>query len=202
MPKLKSLRGAIGIYGRVKANGIVEVEEKDVEKLLKSKRFVRATAADIAAAEDAQKEFLTVNMTGTAPGFAPVASPKSADCLQAMIDSGAITKEKAKELVSLQIELSADEVKAEIQRSMDEVRGEFAVRQADLTAREKDLSIREQAHADAVSAQEAEAQRLANMAADLDRREQEIAAASTSSDAQIAATVSPSKDDTKGKPAK
>ncbi|AZV00395.1 hypothetical protein pthi1_p30 [Paracoccus phage vB_PthS_Pthi1] len=170
MPKLKALRGAIGIYGRVKANGIVEVEDKDVEKLLKTKRFVRATEADIASAEKAQQDFLAVNMTGAAPGFAPVATPKPNDRLQAMIDGGSITKEKAQELVALQIELSDDEVKAALQRWMHES-------SAALSAREEELTAREEAHAESVADHEAEVQRLADIAADLDKREKAIAEA-------------------------
>lgn len=77
MPKLKSLRGAVGSYGRVKANGIVDVEDKDVEKLLKTKRFVRATDADVADAEKAQQEFLRFSTAGATPGFMPLAHSAS-----------------------------------------------------------------------------------------------------------------------------
>lgn len=70
MPKLKSLRGSIGAYGRVSAGGIVEVSEPEAEKLLKTKRFVRATDADIAAAKVAQDRFLAAG-TGAGAGFPP-----------------------------------------------------------------------------------------------------------------------------------
>ena len=55
MPKLKSLRGAIGSYGRVAANGIVDVDEPTAKRLLDTKKFVRATEKDIEAAQAAQK---------------------------------------------------------------------------------------------------------------------------------------------------
>ncbi|MFC3568402.1 hypothetical protein [Paracoccus simplex] len=207
MPKLKALRGAIGIYGRVKANGIVEVEDKDVEKLLKTKRFVRATEADIAAAEKAQQEFLAVNMTGAAPGFAPVATPKPTDRLQAMIDGGSISKEKAQELVALQIELSDDEVKAALQRWMDESRAALMAVQTEVSAREEELTTREEAHAEAVAAHEVEVQRLAELAADLDKREKAIAEAVTAKasapdDQGTADAAAEVKDAPKGKAAK
>ncbi|MTH61438.1 hypothetical protein [Paracoccus litorisediminis] len=207
MPKLKALRGSIGIYGRVKANGIVEVEEKDADKLLKSKRFVRATDADIAAAEKAQQDFLAVNMTGVTPGFAPVAVPKAADRLQAMIEGGAISKEKAQELLALQIDLSDDEVKAGLQSWIDERRAEVMVLQADLTTRDAELNDREKAHAEAVAAHEAEVQRVADLVADLDKREQAIAQASRAAqppaaDAKSAPEADQAKEDHKGKAAK
>lgn len=71
MPKLKALRGAIGSYGRVAAGGIIDVDEASAEKLLKTRRFVRATAEDIAAAQAAQERFLRLNPSATA-AFSPV----------------------------------------------------------------------------------------------------------------------------------
>ena len=71
MPKLKSLRGAIGSYGRVAAGGIVEVSDEEAKKLLKTKRFVAATAADIAAAQKRQEAELAVQTVGATPGFEP-----------------------------------------------------------------------------------------------------------------------------------
>lgn len=74
MIKLKALRGAVGVYGRVRAGGIVEVEQKDVDKMLKTGRFVRATDADLEAAVAAQEQYLAVANVGAAAGFAPIAT--------------------------------------------------------------------------------------------------------------------------------
>lgn len=204
MPKLKSLRGSIGIYGRVKANGIVEVDEVHVEKLLKSKRFVRATAADIAAAEEAQKAFLAVGMTGASAGFAPVAVAEEKGRLAAMIDSGAISKAKAQELVALQIELSDDELRAAIQSVIEEKEAEFAARETVLAEREADLSAREEKHAGIVADHDVEASRLAALAVDLEARETALKASGhpPAQDAPPAEDGASAKGEAKGKAAK
>lgn len=204
MPKLKALRGSIGIYGRVKANGIVEVDEVHVDKLLKSNRFVRATAADIAAAEEAQKAFLAVGMTGATPGFAPVAVAGDKGRLAALIDSGAISKAKAQELVALQIEISDDELRDALQSVISEKEAELAARETVVTEREVDLSAREAAHVDIVAAHEAEASRLAALAADLEAREAALKASGhpPAQDAPPAEDGGAAKGEAKGKAAK
>lgn len=202
MPKLKALRGSIGIYGRVKANGIVEVDEVDAEKLLKSKRFVRATEDDIALAEKAQEEFLAVNMTGVSPGFAPVAAAKCKGRLATMIESGAISPEKAKELVALQIELSEDELKGAVQSLIDDKGAQLAAREEALSIRESELSAREEAHAGMVATHDAEVERFAAQMADLEAREAALAApahAPAATDAEGDATA---KDGAKAKASK
>lgn len=72
MPKLKALRGAVGSYGRVAAGGIVEVDESAAEKLIRTGRFVRASAADIEAAQKAQKAALATAVPGAGKGFMPM----------------------------------------------------------------------------------------------------------------------------------
>lgn len=72
MAKLKSLRGAVGTYGRVTAGGIVDVDETMAEKLVKTGRFVRATAADIEAAQTAQQAALATAIPGLGAGFVPL----------------------------------------------------------------------------------------------------------------------------------
>ena len=79
MPKLKALRGAIGSYGRVAAGGIIEVDQATEQKLLKTKRFVTATAKDIAAAQKAQKRFLKLNLPGAPAGFPAIAGAAAAN---------------------------------------------------------------------------------------------------------------------------
>lgn len=202
MPKLKALRGSIGIYGRVKANGIVEVDEVDAEKLLKSKRFVRATAADIAAAEEAQQAFLTIGMTGAAPGFAPVAAACEKGRLAAMIESGAISPEKARELVALQIELSDDELKGAVQLLIDDQGAKLAAREDELEKRQADLSAREEAHAGLVAAHDAEVERFAARVADLEAREAELEALAHAPAATDAEGGAAAKGDAKAKASK
>lgn len=72
MAKLKSLRGAVGTYGRVTAGGIVDVDETLAEKLVKTGRFVRASAADVAAAQAAQQAALATAIPGLGDGFVPL----------------------------------------------------------------------------------------------------------------------------------
>lgn len=185
MQKLKSLRGAVGLYGRVSAGGIVEVDDALAKKMLATKRFVSATEADITAAQKAQKAAMAVQVTGAAPGFAPMpVPPKPADRLQALIQRGEISVEDAKRLVNLQIEVSPDEIKAMVKREMDQMateildlqgglegrQDELDGRQAALDAREADL----EAATVALSAREAA---LAATAEDLDAREAALQAA-------------------------
>ncbi|SHL80432.1 hypothetical protein SAMN05444389_101434 [Paracoccus solventivorans] len=72
MAKLKSLRGAVGTYGRVTAGGIVDVDETMAEKLVKTGRFVRASEADIEAAQAAQQATLATAIPGLGAGFVPL----------------------------------------------------------------------------------------------------------------------------------
>lgn len=72
--KLKSLRPAVGSYGNVAANGIVEVDESEAGRLRKTGRFVDATAADIEAAQKAQADHIARALTGTGV-FAPMPEP-------------------------------------------------------------------------------------------------------------------------------
>jgi len=146
MPKLKSLRGAVGSYGRVAAGGIVDVDETQARKLLATKRFVQASESDIAAAQKAQKAALAVTVTGATPGFAPLPEkPQSADRLQKMIEAGEITPEEARTMARLQISVSTEEVQALIQREADEIAAQFAAAQADQDARQAELDEREAA---------------------------------------------------------
>lgn len=69
MPKLKSLRGAIGVYGRVAAGGIIEVDDPTAKTLLQTKRFAVATDADITAAQARLDADLKARVIGAAPGF-------------------------------------------------------------------------------------------------------------------------------------
>lgn len=144
MPKLKSLRGAVGSYGRVAAGGIVEVSEAEAEKLLKTKRFVRATDADIKAAQERQKAELAVQTAGATPGFSAMpGQPDTTDRLSRMVETGQISRDKAKELVALQINLSTEEVQEFIKAEGDRIFAEVSAAQADLDARELALTERE-----------------------------------------------------------
>lgn len=144
MQKLKSLRGAIGTYGRVAAGGIIEVDHDKAAKLTKSGRFVVATDDDIATAQAAQKKALAAQTAGVAPGFAPMPeAPASQDRLLALIERGEITPAEAKKLARVQIEFSTQEIQALIQREADGVMAELATVKEDLDAREQDLSARE-----------------------------------------------------------
>lgn len=75
--KLKSLRPAVGSYGNVAANGIVEVDEAEAVRLRKTGRFVDATTADIKAARKAQDEHMTRAVAGGGV-FAPMPEKPSA----------------------------------------------------------------------------------------------------------------------------
>lgn len=143
MPKLKALRGAVGSYGRVAAGGIVEVDEPAASKLLKTGRFVHATDQDIAAAQKAQKAVLAVKTPGTGAAFMPMPdAPSSDDRLSQMVQRGEISRDKAKEFVSLQIALSTDEVQAFIQEEGDRIKAEVAAAQEGLAARDHELDQR------------------------------------------------------------
>lgn len=142
MPKLKSLRGSVGSYGRVAAGGIVEVDENTAKKLLETKRFVSATAEDIKVAQKAA----AVNKTavGATPGFGHLPEPpKRLDRLQEMIDRGVLTPSEARKLVDLQIALSPDEVKAAIESQIVEATAEYDRRERELEDRAAELDARE-----------------------------------------------------------
>lgn len=186
MAKLKALRGGIGGYGRVKANGIVEVSETDAKVLLATKRFVVATEADIAAAREAQDAFLKVETKGATAGFAPMPDmPLNQDRLTAMIDSGQVSREKAKELVALQINLSDGEIRsflegeiASLLQGLQSRSTELDDRAAEIAEREKDLEARENAYAEAVDAQDkallARAEELDALGQTLDARQKDL----------------------------
>ncbi|RJE87965.1 hypothetical protein [Paracoccus onubensis] len=144
MPKLKALRGAIGSYGRVAAGGIIDVDEAVADKLIKTKRFVRATEKDIQAAQTAQKAALAVDTPGAGPGFLPMPkTPVAADRLTQMIERGEISRNKAKELVALEISLSTEEVQAFIKKEAEEVAAKIEAARDELDARAQALDKRE-----------------------------------------------------------
>ena len=91
--KLKALRAKVGAYGRVAANGIVEVDVSDAERLVKTGGFVKATEDDIKAAQKRQKEFLNSRPAGYA-GFSPLPSDTAA-AEKAKADAEAAEKAKA-----------------------------------------------------------------------------------------------------------
>lgn len=171
MPKLKSLRGAIGSYGRVAAGGIVEVSDDDAKKLLKTKRFVPATDADIEAAKKRQEAELAVETVGATPGFSAMpAKPATTDRLSQLFERGEIDRNKARELVGLQISLSTEEVQGFIQAEADKVFADVAAAQAELDAREQALAGRED--------------QVAKRVADLNTREKAAAEAKVKADAE------------------
>ena len=209
MAKLKSLRGAVGSDGRVAAGGIIEVSDADAEKLLKTRRFVRASAEDIAAAERAQQQFLKVGTVGATPGFAPMPEPPpNQDRLSAMIAGGQITEAKAKDLVALQINLSDTEIRnfvetemAAAAKALEQGSEELRLREEALADREKELEARENAHADAVEKQK---KALLDQAADLAARENALAAAAGADAPKEgeAGGAAKAKEDAKGKASK
>lgn len=146
MPKLKSLRGAVGSYGRVAAGGIVDVDETQARKLLATKRFVQASESDIAAAQKAQKAALAVTVTGATPGFAPLPEkPQAIDRLQEMLERGVLTADEARKFTALQIQLSPEEIQDMLRREADDATAQFAAAQADQDARQAELDEREAA---------------------------------------------------------
>lgn len=161
MPKLKSLRGAIGSYGRVAAGGIVEVSDEEAKKLLKTKRFVTASPVDIAAAQKRLEGELAVKTVGATPGFSAMpAKPETTDRLSQMVERGEIDPDKAREFVGLQISLSTEEVQGFIKAEADKIWAEVAAAQAELDAREQALVDREE--------------ELGKRAANLQAREEEV----------------------------
>lgn len=203
MPKLKSLRGAVGVYGRVAANGIVDVSEDLADKLLKTKRFVRATDADIAAAQDRQQKELAVETAGATPGFSALpAPPATTDRLSEMIERGQIDPVKARELVALQINLSPEEIHNFIKAETEKVLAEIAAAQAILDEHEAALTERENGlarkEADLAAAQVA----LDDRERVLSEREAEIAAATEAApggDAEAAQSEATAKGKATGK---
>lgn len=162
MPKLKALRGAIGSYGRVAAGGIIEVDKAAADKLVKTGRFVAATEKDFAAAQQAQKAALAVAVPGAGPGFMPMPKqPAAADRLSQMVERGEISRSKAKELVSLELSLSTDEIRAFIQKEADEIAAQIDTARQDIDARAQELDAREAA--------------MAEREQDLEKREADIA---------------------------
>lgn len=128
MPKLKALRGSIGAYGRVKAGGIVEVDDDAAKKLLATKRFVPARAEDIAAAAKAQEEYLKVETVGVTPGFAPLPeAPQPIESATAGLELDA--REKLLEERATQLEADA--------KRLHDLEASLKQRQAELDAREK-----------------------------------------------------------------
>lgn len=177
MPKLKSLRGAIGAYGRVAAGGIVEVDETAAKKMLATKRFVTASDKDIEAAQKAQKTALKVEVEGATSGFLPMPDkPHANDRLKQLIDSGTLTVDEARKFVNLQIELAPDELRQAIQREFADAVETISARRNDLTDVARDLDEREAA---------------------LDRREAELesrTAALNSRDLAAASSMAPTAD--------
>lgn len=111
MPKLKALRGAIGSYGRVAAGGIIDVDQAAEQKLLKTKRFVAATAEDIAAAQKAQKRYLKLNLPGVPAGFPAIAGAAAADAeatAKAEVDEKAKPGAEAKAKADAEAKAKAD----------------------------------------------------------------------------------------------
>ena len=144
MPKLKSLRGAVGSYGRVAAGGIVDVDETQARKLLATKRFVQASESDIAAAQKAQKAALAIKVTGATPGFAPLPEkPQPNDRLQEMIERGVLTVDEARKFTALQIQLSPEEIQTMLRREADDATAQIDAAKADLQALSAELDERE-----------------------------------------------------------
>lgn len=158
MPQLKSLRGAMGSYGRVTARGIVDVTEPEAEKMIKTGRFVKATPDDIEAAKATLQASLTIGATGATTGFSAMPEKlQPADRLQKMIEAGEISPAEAKMMARLQISVSTEEVQALIKREADEIAAQIATAQADLDERQAELDQREAdliAREDAIAAAE------------------------------------------------
>lgn len=186
--KLKSLRGALGSYGRVKAGGIVEVTDDQARKLKATKRFVDATPADITAAQKAQEAAMAVQVQGVSPGFQSVAAPAaSISRLQDLISRGDIGVAEARRLVGLQIDLAPEEIRAQIledvadgKAELDRLRAAHDERQDELDGRQEALDARA-AELDARQAQ------LEATAEDLDAREAELQDTPPPADADAAA---------------
>lgn len=172
MPKLKSLRAASGSYGRVAANGIIDVDDAQAKKLKATKRFVDATPADIDAAKKRQADALAVQAQGAAPGFAAIAEPPAGiDRVQDMIARGAMSINDAKRLVDLQIQFSPAEIQGVIKGEADRVMAEIETHRDALDARKAELDAR-QAELDGHAAELADReQSMAEAAKDLDARE-------------------------------
>jgi chemotaxis protein histidine kinase CheA len=163
MPKLKALRGSIGTYGRVAAGGIVEVDDAEAKKLLETKRFQRASDADVKAAQAAQRKFLKVAVAGATPGFAPVA-----EAPQPVEDAfGALEIEQQRAEIQRGIEALAAEASrlSAIEAQLIERHDLQEDRHADLKRREEDLQKREEALA-ASAAEKAQKQAAEADAAD------------------------------------
>lgn len=172
MPKLKSLRAASGSYGRVAANGIIDVTDAQAKQLKATKRFVDATPADIEAAQKRQAGALAVQAQGAAPGFAAIAEPPAGiDRLQDMIKRGGISPEDARRLVAYQIEVSPAEVQAQIREDVERATAEIETQRTAMDARQAELDAR-QAELDGHAAELADReQSMAEAAKDLDARE-------------------------------
>lgn len=172
MPKLKSLRAASGSYGRVAANGIIDVDDAQAKQLKATKRFLDATPADIEAAQKRQADALAKQVKGAAPGFAAIAEPPAGlDRVQDMIARGAITPEDARRLAAYQIELSPAEIQTLIREDAERATAEIETQRTAMDARQAELDAR-QAELDGHAAELADReQSMADAAKDLDARE-------------------------------
>lgn len=177
MARLKALRGSIGTYGRVAAGGIVDVDDAEAKKLLETKRFERATDADLKAAQAAQEKFLKVAVAGAAPGFAALAEPPPPveDEFAALeIDEQRAELDRAKQ------SLASEAARlGEVEAGLIERHGVQEARHEDLNRREDDLVKREGSLAMSRSTAEEEAKRLHDWEADLNQREEALKAPQT-----------------------
>lgn len=165
MAHLKALRSAIGSYGRVAANGIVEVDESHADKLLDTKNFVRATDEDIEAAQKAQKDWLRLGGQGTSALFAPLATPPAQ--IEDAFDAAEIDQQRAL-LKAAQEKLVVETTRLEAWQ------GDLDTRQQQLNARDGELQTRQTALDGVASAQAAEGQRLTALAEELGARDKAL----------------------------
>lgn len=178
MPKLKALRGSIGSYGRVTAGGIIEVDEAAADKLLKTKRFTRATDQDVAAAEAAQKAYLKLAVAGAAPAFAPVpARPTPIED-----EFAALELDEQRQL----LERAGIHLRAEEARVAD-LTAELIKREEAVAAREEAVEAGEVDLADRLKAAAEQQERLSSWRSDLDARESALKEAAVAKEGETPA---------------
>lgn len=177
MPKLKALRGSIGSYGRVAAGGIIEVDDNVAEKLVKTKNFVKATTADIAAAQEAQAAFLKTDVPGATAGFAPV--PTGTTPIEDEFSALEIDQQRAV------LEKASAEMQAEAKRLHD-LGDDLHKRGVELADLEAALALKADELETMAAAQKAEGERLDAAAEAIGKRETAVADAEKAAAAKTA----------------
>lgn len=119
MAKLKALRPSVGNYGRVAANGIVEVDDNEAKKLITTGRFVKANAADIEAAQKRLKAVLAGDPAAAAAAKA-AAEAKAKEEAEAKVAAEAKAKEEAEAKAAAEAKAKEEAARSKASKGSDQ----------------------------------------------------------------------------------